>query len=832
MKKVGKNRLFALLLAFTMTIMLVLPAANAQARRKSYAMCVLNAQVIGVNQEVLVLVGMAFPTAYPQTGWEGLLLYVTRPDNVVEKLGPYKTDTTGCTGVVYQPTMTGKYYFQTYFPEQVVQVTTAGIPAGTILEASYSDKVELTVREEPIEYYPGFSLPTEYWTRPINTQLREWSSIAGNWLTCVPNLFNPYTEAPETAHILWAKPLITGGLVGGEFEGHGFHTGDAYEGLMMTRASPTIINGKLFYNQYPANYHTQMLIAVDLRTGEELWRKNGTRLSLGQILSYNSRNQMGCFEYLWEVVGTTWRAYHPFTGEWMYTMTNVPASFVFGTFGATTVWGPNGEILAYTVNSAEGWMAMWNSTAIPALFGGQNYSIPYTWEQWRPWGKTVDARAPCPVTPETPMGISGYSWNVSIPKGLPGSVQAVLKDRIIGASIATDMVVAWGISLEPARRGTLLFNTTWVPPEIGQRISWVGASLEDGVFVLRMQEGRCFYGFSIDTGRQVWGPTEPEGQLNIWVGTVPRLAYGKLFSAGYDGILYCYDLKTGNRLWTHEVSDPYHEILWSYNWPIHIGAIADEKVYVYHMEHSANEPKPRGAPLVAVNVNTGEEVWKISFRETYWGSDPAIADGILVILNTYDNRIYAFGKGPSATTVDVQNDVIPLGNTVLIKGTVTDISPGTEDSSIQLRFPSGVPAIADENMSKWMEYVYMQFPPRPTDVKGVWVTFDVIGPDGKWTHIGGTHTDASGMFSIPWTPPSEGLYTIVITFPGSESYWPSYAETSVLVTAAPPPPPTPETPQIPTPPDYTPILTALTILVVVAIVIGAYSIYDHRKLRK
>jgi len=53
-KKVGKNRLFALLLAFTMTIMLVLPAANAQARRKSYAMCVLNAQVIGVNQEVLV----------------------------------------------------------------------------------------------------------------------------------------------------------------------------------------------------------------------------------------------------------------------------------------------------------------------------------------------------------------------------------------------------------------------------------------------------------------------------------------------------------------------------------------------------------------------------------------------------------------------------------------------------------------------------------------------------------------------------------------------------------------------------------------------------------
>ena len=227
---------------------------------------------------------------------------------------------------------------------------------------------------------------------------------------------------------------------------------------------------------------------------------------------------------------------------------------------------------------------------------------------------------------------------MTIPTGLPGSVQAVLDDRIIGASITSDRVVAWGLSLEPNRRGDLLFNTTWVPPDPGQtRLGWVGASLEAGAFALRIQEERAYYGFSIDTGKQIWGPTEPEGQLNLWVGTVPQVADGKMFSAGYDGILYCYDMTDGTRLWEHEVRDRYTEILWSDNWPIHIGAIADGKIYVYHMEHSAVEPKPRGAPLVAIDIETGEEVWKFSLRETYWGSDPALADGILILLNTYDN---------------------------------------------------------------------------------------------------------------------------------------------------------------------------------------------------
>lgn len=181
----------ALILVLTLSaIIVVLPAATAQdaPRRKSYALCVVTPNPIGVKQSVLVLIGMAFPTMYPQEGWYNLTAEVTRPDGEIEILGPVTTDTTGSTGVTYTPTMVGIYTFRTHFPEQVVEATSpfVGIQAGTIMEESYSDEVELIVQEEERQYYPGHELPTEYWSRPIDSQLREWASVTGNWLGAVP----------------------------------------------------------------------------------------------------------------------------------------------------------------------------------------------------------------------------------------------------------------------------------------------------------------------------------------------------------------------------------------------------------------------------------------------------------------------------------------------------------------------------------------------------------------------------------------------------------------------------------------------------------------------
>jgi len=255
---------------------------------------------------------------------------------------------------LYTPDQVGTYYLQTHFPEQVsVNATTRDVPANTVMEASSSPKYALTVMQTPIPIYPGFPMPAEYWTRPIDDQLREWNTIAGSWVAKPNNLLAPYNDAPETPHILWAKPLAMGGLVGGDLGFSGMESGDAYEGKW---SGNTIINGMLFYNRFTnrGGPLSQGVVAVDLRTGEELWFRNNTAISFGQLLYWSSFNYHGTFAYLWEVIGTKWNAYEAFTGEWAYSMTNVPSG--------TNVYDKNGNILRYIVDLNNGWMAMWNST--------------------------------------------------------------------------------------------------------------------------------------------------------------------------------------------------------------------------------------------------------------------------------------------------------------------------------------------------------------------------------------------------------------------------------------------------------------------------------------
>jgi hypothetical protein len=134
------------------------------------------------------------------------------------------------------------------------------------------------------------------------------------------------------------------------------------------------------------------------------------------------------------------------------------------------------------------------------------------------------------------------------------------------------------------------------------------------------------------------------------------------------------------------------------------------------------------------------------------------------------------------------------GSSVVVKGMVTDISPGTKDSRLTMRFPSGVPAVAAENMSDWMLYVYKQFP-KPADVIGVEVVVSVLDPNGNSYEVGRATSDASGFYSVAFTPPVPGKYTIIATFAGSKAYYGSQAETAINVedapAATPPPTPTP-----------------------------------------
>jgi hypothetical protein len=220
MNKSKTSTAIALTLMFAMTLSLAaIPEATAQQTRVTYAYIGALPNPAGVGQEVLLHLGITHPSQWPQDGWSGLTVTVERPDGTTETLGPYTTDTTGGTGAVYIPTMTGEYTFQTHFPEQITNVAGYGTPAGTLMLASSSGIMTLVLQEDRTPEHPGFPLPTEYWTRPIDAQLWEWNPIAGNWLSYArgsdaspTSSIAPYTTGPETGHILWAKPLVLGGL--------------------------------------------------------------------------------------------------------------------------------------------------------------------------------------------------------------------------------------------------------------------------------------------------------------------------------------------------------------------------------------------------------------------------------------------------------------------------------------------------------------------------------------------------------------------------------------------------------------------------------------------
>ncbi len=194
----------------------------------------------------------------------------------------------------------------------------------------------------------------------------------------------------------------------------------------------------------------------------------------------------------------------------------------------------------------------------------------------------------------------------------------------------------------------------------------------------------------------------------------------------------------------------------------------------------------------------------------------------MIALNAYDNQLYAYGKGPSAMTVEAQ----PFGSAMVIRGTVTDISAGTQQLAQAANFPSGVPAVSDASQSSWMEYVYMQ-QQCPTNVTGVPVNLYVLDSNGNYRQIGSTTSDGSGMFTYTWKPDISGDFTVYAKFAGSESYYPSAAETSFNVanaapTAAPTQTPAPSAVDL----YFVPSVAAI---IVVIIIMGVLIILLQRK---
>ena len=750
----------------------------------------------GVGQSVNVITWLdkAEPTASGPIGgrWE-FTVEITEPDGSTQTFGPLTADPASYAYFSYVPEQTGTYTLKSNFAGK--QVTGPGVvppflPVDDYYEPS-SFTTTLIVQDEPAASYPQSPLPTTYWTRPINSQNSEWYSISGNWLAQgigsfgymyynSTGNFNPYTKAPDSPHILWTKPVDFGGLIGGEFGSSttsNYYSGKSYEPKF---TPPIIINGVLYYN---APSPPRMgFYAVDLRTGETLWWQNSTGepvnvlanallpaygyagITMGQIYNYKSPNQIGGIPYLWRLpnfqsVGLPlatidWYMYDAVTGNFMLTITNT-------TSGGIPVEGPNGELLMYY--AGPDWLAMWNSSLCIGPAG------PFSTTAWL-W------RPPVEVTLDWRKGVQ---WNVTTSL-YPGQLISGVNSGIILATTGNYFEPQnwqWEIAYD-AETGQQLWAANRTVAEGSTSFGRMGP-LAEGIYTEFDKGAMKWYGYSASTGNQLWGPSVP--YENAW-GSQPlssNVAYGLLIGQSLDGI-HALDLKTGERVWDFYGDSSGEDFPGFSTYPF-LGArptIADGKAYV-STGNSHSDPLFRGARMYCINVTTGELIWRVN---GFYRDSIPIADGILVAHNAYDNQLYAFGKGPSAITVDVQTNVVSHGESVLLTGFVSDISAGARRKIESGEF-NMMPAISDESMGSWMEYVHMQ-QAKPTNATGVEVIVSVLDPNNNFYEVGTTTSDSNGFYKLDFTPQVPGEYTVYVTFEGSDSYWPSQSITAINVKAS------------------------------------------------
>ena len=187
-------------------------------------------------------------------------------------------------------------------------------------------------------------------------------------------------------------------------------------------------------------------------------------------------------------------------------------------------------------------------------------------------------------------------------------------------------------------------------------------------------------------------------------------------------------------------------------------------------------------------------------------------------MNFLDNQIYCIGKGNSATTVTATPKVSVHGTSVVIEGTVTDQTPsGRRTTNDQLDFTlKGTPAISDEDMAAWMEYMFQQ-QEFPADAKGVEVVLTVVDPNNNVYEIGRTTSDVTGTYGFVFEPLVPGTYQITAAFEGSRSYGSSFATTYLTVEEAPAATPAPTPPPASVADTYFVPATAGIIVAIIAV---------------
>jgi hypothetical protein len=803
---------------------------------------------VGVGEQVTVLV---FTQPIPPTREErftGLTVSMERPDGSTHTFGPDVSGPLGNVVWTFVPDAAGTYKFIFHIPDQ-----TGYDDPELIYLGSDSPVVELEVLQEAPEPPVGpADLPNYYWTFPINAENREWAGITGSWLQGSYDhkaQFNPHAFAPKTAHILWTYRHAFGGIEGGEFSSVAFAQGRAYE----SKDTPGILINNLWYQYGPigdrVNLPTHPLNAFDIATGEPVWSQViesagvsvGSIPLVGQIYRHDSVNQVGLHAYLWSMSGGKWSMFDAFTGEWIMDLENAMGG---GVAVRETV---TGNIMYYMVDSRNGWMAAFNLTKCFDQGEGRSDGVmQYQSNEIREVNGVYGASFR-PRSSAANDWMKGIEWNVSIPIETddvngpvnPPSISWGKVDEVGTYMVAESL---WNDPILAPRNQKTLYGywigdnprKLWGPVAIETSIT-TSRAIGEGVYVINNPYNRTYLAFDLDTGEKLWESEQMTFPWGAYADLNPVIAYGRLYASCYDG-LWAFDLEDGTVDWHFTSGNAGTETPYG-TWVGRSGGVvvADNKCYWTTGVWHPTAVMQRGDKMFCVDAHEGTQIFNI----TGMYDSALTANGVTIGANMYDNTFYCYGKGPSKTTVEVSPSVVEAGQAALIEVMVTDESAATQNPEAIGKYPNGVPAISDRDMSAFMEFLYMERD-MPMNIIGVPVALQAVAPDGNVIDIATTiYTDANGKLQLLWTPPTEGTYKILATLCTTDSFWPSWDEAGLGVVAAHPSGPIePEEPttEEPTEPEQptteAPLITtevAIIAAVVVIVVIGIVAYWALRR---
>ncbi len=742
---------------------------------------------IGLNQVLLVNMWLTSPCAANRYG-AGYTVTIIKPDGTQDVVGPmhsYVAD--GTAWFEYTVDQVGTWQLKFDYPGQYYP---AGIYINGIVDNSsktgnnypsmYYEPCttgwqNLTVQQAPIMSWYS-TLPTDYWTRPINVNNREWATISGNYpwigvsmgasMNGAARYLGPYTTASNSAHILWTQQQgFPAGIIGGE--------AGNYANTARPATPSVIFEGRCYATQTVQWYNGSYLscaVCYDLQTGKMYYQiptaapyygmtPTFINYPVGTSASVPGGDQTNtASSQLSLLSGSQLYIINPMTGAITSNITCMSGLYhngwVLSSQNLGTSANPNWRIINWTT----GGTGTFASRVVSNISSELNVALLTS-----SFITTAYPLSPLDTTNTTLMTQPYYSvYQADLDTGI-----CILQGRFTNGDVNGGILKAWDLTT-----GKLL----WTDPLTVTPFNSGTSVANDGVYFCVMEQG-IVQGYDEYTGKLLWTTNTTENGGYPWGefwGYVQASAYGMFYGCSYTGI-YAFNETTGAIVWHFASPATPFEQPYNYGnesvYPFTSSPIvADGKIYIENNEHSPTAPYARGWGFYCVNATTGDLIWKVDNSMTAG----AMSDGYTTAANSYDGTMYVFGKGQSATTVSAPQTQITAGQNVVISGTVLD------QSSAQ----PGTPCLSDSSMGQWMSYLHLQSQ-IPSNAIGVPISIDAIDPNGNPQHLGDTTSDISGTFAYTWTPNLAGNWQITTTFMGSNSYGSSWAEAHANVVDAP-----------------------------------------------